>query len=121
MPRRKIDSQFPRLPGEYFGKRLREIRTSQDVTMKSLAEQVGVMESYIPQLERGEKTPSFDTLIYIANALHVTTDQLLCDYVHAEKYVVATELQKKIENLTKTQQRHIEDIVSLEIDYMQRS
>ena len=118
--RRKFDDQFPRLSGNSFGKRLREIRTSKNISIKTLAEKIGVMETYIPQLERGMKTPSFDTLIYIANALNVTADELLCDYINAEKDVVATALQKKLERLTKQQQQHIEEIISMEIDYMTR-
>ena len=120
MSRRKFDDQFPRLSGNSFGKRLREIRTSKNISIKTLAEKIGVMETYIPQLERGMKTPSFDTLIYIANALNVTADELLCDYINAEKDVVATALQKKLERLTKQQQQHIEEIISMEIDYMTR-
>lgn len=118
MPRRKIDDQFPRLSGNNFGKRLREIRTSKNISINTLSKRIGVMETYIPQLERGTKIPSFDTLIYIANALNVTTDELLCDYINAEKEVVATGLQKKLEKLTKQQQQHIEGIICLEIDYM---
>lgn len=120
MPRRKVDNQFPRLSSTNFGKRLHEIRTSKNISIKTLAERIGVMETYIPQLERGMKSPSFDTLIYIANALEVTTDELLCDYIRAEKEVVATGLQKKLENLTKAQQQHIEEIINLEIHYMMR-
>lgn len=65
MPRRKMDDQFPRLSGKQFGKRLRQIRVSKNIPSAVVAVKIGVEETYIPQLERGEKLPSFDTLIYL--------------------------------------------------------
>lgn len=88
MPRKRIDDQFPRLSGEQFGKRLKQIRLNKNISVATAAEKIGVEETYIPQLERGAKLPSFDTLIYLANALGVTPDELLCDYVDSEKTTV---------------------------------
>ena len=118
MPRRKIDDQFPRLSGKHFGNRLRQIRVRKNMSISTLAERIGVLETYIPQLERGEKLPSFDTLVYIANALEVTTDDLLCDYIDADKTTIPTRMSQKLEGLNKTQQRHVEDMIDKIIAYM---
>lgn len=118
MPRRKMDDQFPRLSGEQFGKRLRNIRVSKNIPVTTVAVKIGVEDTYIPQLERGAKLPSFDTLIYLANALNVTTDELLCDYVDAEKTTVPNNIAKKMEKLNPAQRRHIEEIIDMEIKYM---
>lgn len=118
MPRRKIDNHIPRLSGKHFGKRLRQIRTEKDMSISTLAEKVGVLDTYIPQLERGEKVPSFDTLIYIANALEVTVDELVCDYVHADKITVANNISKKTVDLNPNQRRYIEDIIDKLVEYM---
>lgn len=118
MSRRKMDDQFPRLSGKQFGKRLRQIRVSKNIPSAVVAVKIGVEETYIPQLERGEKLPSFDTLIYLVNALGVTPDELLCDYVDAEKETVPTIIHQKMEKLNPEQRRHIEEIIDMEIKYM---
>lgn len=118
MPRRKMDDQFPRLSGEQFGKRLRQIRVSKKIPVATVAVKIGVEETYIPQLERGAKLPSFDTLIYLSNALGVTPDELLCDYVYAEKTTVPNNIVKKMEKLNPKQRQHIEEIVDCMIAYM---
>lgn len=118
MPRRKIDNQIPRLSGKHFGKRLRQIRTEKNISISTLAEKVGVLDTYIPQLERGKKLPSFDTLICIANALEVTVDELVCDYVNADSTTVANNISKKIQHLNPNQKRYIEDIIDKLAEYM---
>lgn len=118
MPRRKMDDQFPRLSGKQFGKRLRQIRVSKNISIGTVAVKIGVEETYIPQLERGAKLPSFDTLIHLANALGVTPDELLCDYVDAEKTTVPNNIAKKMEKLNPKQRQHIEEIVDHMIAYM---
>ena len=84
----------------------------------NVAAKIGVEETYIPQLERGAKLPSFDTLIYLANVLGVTPDELLCDYVEAETATVPNNIAKKMEKLNPKQRRHVEEMVDCMIAYM---
>lgn len=118
MSRRKTDYQESKVSGEFLGKRLREIRKSKNISTKTLADKVGVLDSYIPQLERGSKVPSFDTLICIVNALGVTADELLCDYIDIDREIIPSNITKKMSVLTHDQQRHIEDLIDMEIKYM---
>lgn len=118
MSRRKTDYQESKVSGEFLGKRLREIRKSKNISTKTLASKVGVLDSYIPQLERGSKVPSFDTLICIVNALGVTADELLCDYIDIDREIIPSNITKKMSLLTHDQQRHIEDLIDMEIKYM---
>lgn len=118
MSRRKTDYQESKVSGEFLGKRLREIRKSKNISTKTLAAKVGVLDSYIPQLERGSKVPSFDTLICIVNALGVTADELLCDYIYIDREIIPSNITKKMSVLTHDQQRHIEDLIDMEIKYM---
>lgn len=51
------------------GTLIRKLRTDLKMTMKELGEKVGLTESAIGMIERGERNPSFDKLPLIANAL----------------------------------------------------
>lgn len=59
------------------GKRIRYYRNKNRITMKQLAERIGVSEQAIGNYERGDRTPSTQILIKIANALGVDTIDLL--------------------------------------------
>jgi len=69
---------------KYLGQRIREERTKYRLTQEQLAEAAQVNESYIGQVERGEKNPSLETVVNIANSLGVTVDYLLQEEVHVE-------------------------------------
>ena len=62
-----------------FGKRLRRIRRSKDLTQEQLADMVGVSTEFISNIERGINAPSFDTLERIAAILNVPVN-LLFDF-----------------------------------------
>ena len=107
--------------GEYLGPRIREQRVARGMSVVKLAKEVGVLPNYISQLESGDKIPSLDTFIRIANALSVTADELLCDYLTSEFHVVESKLNTHLSSLSKEDQRHIEELVSLQINYIKSS
>lgn len=55
---------------------LREIRESRNVTQTELAEQVGVSQVHISQIERGLFNMSFPLACEIADYLNVSLDEL---------------------------------------------
>lgn len=60
------------------GKKVRELRKSNNLTMRELAEKSGTASSYISDLENGRiKKPSADKLDRIAGVLGVSIDYLL--------------------------------------------
>lgn len=118
MPRKKSGTENPKHTGKYFGLRLQKCREQVGMSKRRLAEIVGVEPNYITQMESGDKTPSFDTLICIANALQVTTDQLLCDYLDADQQTVVSNVAQNISSLSKEDQRHIEQLIMFEIEYI---
>ena len=60
-----------------FGNRLKNLRTSKNLTQKQLSEIIGVATSAISAYESGMRYPSYQVLIRIASVFHVTTDFLL--------------------------------------------
>lgn len=61
-----------------FGRILRELRHSKDVSQRELAEKVGVDFSYISKVENDRlPPPAADTIVKICDALGVKPDDLL--------------------------------------------
>lgn len=65
---------------KFIGKRIREERLKLRLTQENLSELVGISDSYLGQIERGEKCLTLDTLLSLANKLGVSVDYLLKDY-----------------------------------------
>lgn len=65
---------------ESLGDYLKEQRTSAQLTLRQLAEQTGVSNPYLSQIERGLRRPSAEVLQQLAKALRISADQL---YVRA--------------------------------------
>lgn len=64
------------------GSTIRDLRKSQGISQEKLAEKAGLHRTYIGALERGEKSPTVDTLVKIVLALNVSLNDF---FVHCEK------------------------------------
>lgn len=60
-----------------FGKILRELRYSKQLTQTQLANDLGLAFSTISMYERGSRNPDFETLEAIADYFNVTIDYIL--------------------------------------------
>lgn len=84
-----------------FGKKLKEARLKMDYTQFELAEEIGVSQNFLGDIERGIKLPSLAKLILLSNTLKVSLDTLFADSLdnilyEAEKDVYYTDKQKAI-------------------------
>ena len=70
-----------------LGARIRSIRKQKNISQEKLAEMVFVCTTHISHIETGNTIPSLTTLVYIANALEVSADELLCDSLMKSKDV----------------------------------
>jgi transcriptional regulator with XRE-family HTH domain len=60
-----------------IGGHLREVRVARGLSLRALAERVGVSPSLISQVETGRARPSVRTLYAIASELRISLDELL--------------------------------------------
>lgn len=67
-----------------FGEKLRYLRQRDDLTMKQLADKLGVSDSYVSQMQTGDKIPNVAMLVKIADVFNVTLDQLARDDLEIE-------------------------------------
>ena len=59
------------------GPRLRRVRTQRDVTLTELAATTGISKSTLSRLESGQRKPSLELLLPIAEAFRVPLDELV--------------------------------------------
>ena len=64
---------------ESIGKNIRKYRKERNLRQGDLAEKTELSTNYIGMVERGEKLPSVESLISIANALEISADMVLCE------------------------------------------
>jgi transcriptional regulator with XRE-family HTH domain len=59
-----------------FGKRVAELRKKAGYSQEQFAFKCGVDRTYVGVVERGEKSPTLNTIDKIANALGITKSEL---------------------------------------------
>lgn len=75
-----------------LGDKLKTLRTAKKMSQKDLAERIGIAKSVISFYESGDRFPSYDVLIKIAQIFNVSTDYLLD--VKRERTVDVSELSE---------------------------
>jgi transcriptional regulator with XRE-family HTH domain len=60
-----------------FGRNLRKFREFRRLTQENLAEEADMDRTYISDIERGMRNPGIKNVARLANALKVTTAQLM--------------------------------------------
>jgi len=93
-----------------FGARLRAERERQKLTRIALANKIDTKQDYIAQIERGDKSPSMNTLRRILSALDVSADSLLFG-VNTEKDASMEGLLEDLEAYLK--RRDVEEVRAL--------
>lgn len=82
---------------EMLGKRIKQGRLRLDLTQYALAEEVGVSQNFLGDIERGIKAPSITTAIRLANVLNISLDVMfaesLTNQVNETRDVVLTDSQ----------------------------
>lgn len=62
-----------------FGQRLKELRLSKNISQEELAFRSGLHRTYVSSVERGERNIAIVNIQKLANALDVSTKDLLPD------------------------------------------
>lgn len=60
-----------------IGKRIENVLEKSGISQRDLANRIGVDESIVSRIIKGERIPKSDVLANIATALHTTSDYLL--------------------------------------------
>jgi transcriptional regulator with XRE-family HTH domain len=66
-------------PLDILAKRIRGLRAERGLTQEEFASRAGISISFVSMLERGERSPSYETLLQLAEALDVPPGELFRD------------------------------------------
>ena len=96
-----------------IGRCIRKKRREKNLKQDKLAELAHISYSYIGMIERGEKIPSLETFVLLANALDVSADELLPGVLNKGYEIRASEYVKRIETLNKDKQRVVYALIDV--------
>jgi transcriptional regulator with XRE-family HTH domain len=95
-----------------LGKRIRELRSAENLTQDKFAEKVGISSKYLGEVERGEANVSIQILENIANALSADIGVLLDNAHWAERNLLIDEMRRLMDSASDAQVRIMHRIVS---------
>ena len=88
------------MEADSLGKKIRRLRINNCLSQARLAEAVDVSTNYIGQIERGDRTPSLDTVIALCNALHASVDYVVSDDISTRDDEIMTDIRAQLVKLT---------------------
>ena len=94
---------------EAMGRRIKIMRHERRLSQQQVAQMINISLSYYGNIERGNRIPSIDTLVDIANALGVGMDYLLAESVEAAIRLRSPEERRTVRN-------YLRDVI-LELDF----
>ncbi len=103
-----------------IGRNIRKYRMAQNLRQEDLAEKTGLSVNYIGAIERGEKLPSLETFIDIANTLNVSADMILCDVLNASYTIKNSLLAEKLEGIKRADREKIYDVIDTMIRHSEK-
>ena len=102
------------------GKYIKKYRKKKNMSQEKLAEILGLSVPYVSMIEGSQKYPALEPLINLANALDVTTDQLLCETLKNEYEIKRSVMLDEISELPKREQERIFTVVRAMIEEAKR-
>lgn len=104
-----------------FGKLLQKYREEAGYSQEKLAEEIKRSSIFISYMERGEKSPSVDTLIQISNALKISADLLIGTHVQNNNTSRLLHFEERMASLPIPIQQKLmdtfESLINIELAY----
>lgn len=94
-----------------IGKRIKIARIKTDMTQERLAELAGISPTHMSNIETGTTRVSLSAIVNLANALSVTSDDLLCDSVIKAKVQFEQDIAGVLQDCDEYEVRMIRDIL----------
>ena len=92
-------------------KRIREARLNKQYSQQRLAEEAGIGQMYLGEIERGTKMPSLKIFKKILNALDISADYVLRDELASGDRYIYDEITEKLNGLSPKQRKTAAEIL----------
>lgn len=93
-----------------IGKRVKIARIKADMTQERLSELAGISPTHMSNIETGTTRVSLSAIVNLANALSVTSDDLLCDSVIKAKVQFEQDIAGVLKDCDEYEIRMIRDM-----------
>ncbi len=90
------------------GKRIKALREVKGITVNRLANIAGISQSFLRDIELGNKNPTVETLSYFCEALNITLSEFFNDSDHE----ISPFLRSAIKSLNDNQQIKLADFIN---------
>lgn len=104
-----------------LGRRIRMVRKDQGLTTKQLSELCNMDGTYLRQIESGVKTPSIPVFVILCNALKISPDYLLRDFLISNEISKIQELTKLWENASPSQQEVATTMIQALLEHIEKT
>jgi transcriptional regulator with XRE-family HTH domain len=94
-----------------LGKRIRAERRKQDLTQEQLAEMADISDSFMGHIERGGRTLSIETLVKLANALHLSVEYIVCGEFNYQPNMLPAEIHDALNRMSGSQRKVFLDML----------
>ena len=95
-----------------LGERISQYREKRGITQMKLAEDLDVSPTHVSYMEKGKRGLTLERLILVANALHVSTDQLLVDYLESTIELTSFEFADLLSDCSEYERRVLLKIIT---------
>lgn len=91
-----------------FGRRLKVLRKANKLNQAELAEKVGIETKYLSNIETGRRSPSFEKIVALADALQVPVSALFSfDHDEVDPKVLKRRIEASLAKATPQQLKQI--------------
>ena len=103
--------ESPAIDYSRIGKRIKAARKHRGISQQTMAEIVACTPSYISYIETGVRSMSLDMFILIANALDISSDELLIDCLENNLAAINHEFNRILSDCTPAERRILAELL----------
>lgn len=92
---------------EKIGQKIKEARTSQNLTQEYIADTVGINTSHISNIETNKTKVSLTTLVLICNVLDVSVDYILGENLNNPSLAIDREISRELQDFNKEKKEQL--------------
>ena len=95
-----------------LGKKIRNLRITNQLSQAELAESIDVSTNYIGQIERGDRKPSLETVVSLCEILHTSLDYVLSDSLSSADDYIIFNIESELTKLSTDEKQYFYQMIA---------